>query len=168
VTLFGDMLRGGEPRARLWRRAVIDLFVVLFQHKEETVSYSARVSLAMISAAPILLGAGLGSVLIDEWGDLPVRLWLIVAAVLIQGSFTLLWLSGGLDRWERWATALLAAGETLALLAGTLLATIGPGAVDEIGTWYGPVSIGVVVAVHGLIGLLVLFTRPHASAPGTS
>ncbi len=158
VTLFGDLLQSGEPASRLWARSILDLFAVFGQNKEAMVNHSARISLAVVSMAPLLLAAMLLWLMIEEFGDVPRWLGLIALGLIIQGGYTLIWLSGRLQRWQRWASGLFAAGETTALVAG-VFATFGVvSAFDDSDPEYAPLMIAVVVAVHGLVGLLALFT----------
>ena len=158
VTLFGDLLESGAGPARLWLRAVFDVFAVFGQYKEAMVNHSARISLAVISLAPLLLAAMLLWLIVDELDDVPGWLGLIALALVLQGGYTLVWLSGRLQRWQRWASGLFAAGETAALLVGAL-ATFGVvSAIDDSDPEYAPLMVAVVVTVHGLVGLLALFT----------
>jgi len=164
VTLFGDLLQSGEPPSRLWARSILDLFAVFGQNKEAMVNHSARISLAVVSMAPLLLAAMLLWLMIEEFGDVPRWLGLIALGLIIQGGYTLVWLSGRLQRWQRWASGLFAAGETTALVAG-VFATFGVvSAFDDSDPEYAPLMIAVVVAVHGLVGLLALFTS-HEETP---
>jgi hypothetical protein len=158
VTLFGDLLESGEVPRRLWFRAVIDLFAVFGQYKEAMVNHSARISLAVISLVPLLLAGMLFWQMIKDFGDVPGWLGLIALALIVQGGYTLLWLSGRLQRWHQWASGLFAAGETTALVAGAV-ATFGVlSAFDDSDPEYAPLMIAVVVAIHGMVGLLALFT----------
>jgi hypothetical protein len=164
VTLFGDLLQSGTPPSRLWYRAFGDLFTVFGQYKEAMVNHSARISLAVVSLAPLGLAAMLFWLLVDEYGDVPSWLGLIALALIIQGGYTLLWLSGRLQRWREWASGLFAVGETAALLAGAI-ATLGVlSAFDTSDPEYVPLMIAVVVTLHGLIGLLALFTSGEQPA----
>jgi hypothetical protein len=62
---------------------------------------------------------------------------------------------------------LFAAGETAALLVGAL-ATFGVvSAIDDSDPEYAPLMVAVVVAVHGLVGLLALFTSKEET-PSTA
>lgn len=158
VTLFGDLLESGEPPTRLWFRVVPDLFAVIGQYKEAMLNHSARISLAVISVAPLLLAAMLVWLMIQDFDSVPRWLGLIALALVLQGGYTLLWLSGRLQRWQPWASGLFAAAETTALLAGALgtfgvVSTLGDSDPE-----YAPLMVAVVVAIHGLVGLLALFT----------
>ncbi|MEX1124667.1 MAG: hypothetical protein WD895_02745 [Acidimicrobiia bacterium] len=158
VTLFGDLLASGEAPTRLWFRAAFDLFTVFGQYKEAMVNHSARISLAVISLAPLLVAAMLLWSMIEELGDVPNWLALIALGLILQGGYTLVWLSGRLQRWQRWASGLFAAGETTALVAGAM-ATFGVlSAFDDSDPEYAPLMVAVVVAIHGLVGLLAVFT----------
>ncbi|MEX0698840.1 MAG: hypothetical protein WD354_03815 [Acidimicrobiia bacterium] len=158
VTLFGDLLESGAGPARLWLRAVLDVVAVIGQYKEAMVNHSARISLAVISLAPLLVAAMLLWSMIEELGDVPNWLALIALGLILQGGYTLVWLSGRLQRWQRWASGLFAAGETTALVAGAM-ATFGVlSAFDDSDPEYAPLMVAVVVAIHGLVGLLAVFT----------
>jgi hypothetical protein len=164
VTLFGDLLESGEPPTRLWFRAVFDMFSVFGEYKEAMVNHSARISLAVISLGPLLVAAMLFWLMIVESGDVPGWLGLIALALIVQGGYTLLWLGGRLRRWQRWASGLFAAGETTALAAG-VFATFGVmSAFENSDPEYAPLMVAVVVAIHGLIGLLALFTSTEETA----
>lgn len=157
VTLFGDLLESGERPRRLWFRAFFDLFAVFRHYKEAMVNHSARISLAVISLAPLLVAAMLIWLMIEEFDDVPRWLGLVALALVVQGGYTLLWLGGRLQRWQRWASGLFAAGETTALVAGAF-ASLGVVAAFDSDPEYAPLMVAVVVAVHGLVGLLVIFT----------
>jgi hypothetical protein len=158
VTLFGDLLESGEKPRRLWLRAFLDLFAVFAQHKEAMVNHSARISLAVVSLAPLSLAVMLFWLMIEEFGDVPGWLGLIALALILQGGFTLLWLSGRLEQWQGWASGLFAVGETTALVAGAVATFAVMSAIDDSDPEYAPLMVAVVVAIHGLIGLLALFT----------
>ena len=163
VTLFGDLLESGEPPSQLWARSIFDLLAVFGQYKEVMVNHSARISLAVVSLAPLLVAAMLLWLMIEEAGDVPAWLGLIAVALVIQGGYTLLWLSGRLQRWQRWASGLFAAGETTALVAGAF-ATFGVmSAFEGSDPEYAPLMVAVVVGIHGLVGLLALFTSYEES-----
>jgi hypothetical protein len=164
VTLFGDLLESGEPPTRLWFRAVFDMFSVFGEYKEAMVNHSARISLAVISLGPLLVAAMLFWLMIVESGEVPGWLGLIALALIVQGGYTLLWLGGRLRRWQRWASGLFAAGETTALTAG-VFATFGLMSVfEDSDPEYAPLMVAVVVAIHGLIGLMAVFTSTEETA----
>jgi hypothetical protein len=158
------MLQSGTPPSKLWYRAFVDLFAVFGQYKEAMVNHSARISLGVVSLAPLGLAAMLFWLLVDEYGDVPLWLGLIALALIIQGGYTLLWLSGRFQKWRAWASGLFAVGETAALVAGAV-ATFGIlSAFDTTDPEYAPLMIAVVVTVHGLIGLLAVFTATEQPA----
>ena len=158
VTLFGDLLESGERPTRLWFRAFFDLFAVFGHYKEAMVNHSARISLAVVSLAPLVAAAMLIWLLIEEFDDVPRWLGLVALALAVQGGYTLLWLGGRLQRWQRWASGLFAAGETTALLAGAVATFGAVTAFEDSDPEYAPLMVTVVVAVHGLVGLLAIFT----------
>lgn len=164
VTLFGDLLESGERPTRLWFSAFFDLFAVFGHYKEAMVNHSARISLAVISLAPLLVAVMLIWLMIEEFDDVPRWLGLVALALVVQGGYTLLWLGGRLQRWQRWASGLFAAGETTALVAGAF-ATFGVViAFEDSDPEYAPLMVAVVVAIHGLVGLLALFTSSEETA----
>jgi hypothetical protein len=158
IRLFGDLLVMGESPSRLWLRTLPDLVRVLVESKEAMVNHAARVALGTLSLGPLALGFIVAWIAIDEFGDEPRFLPLVALGLLLQGGFTLLWLGGRLSRWQRLATDALIVGEVAAMVTGAVIAA------DAVASWipsdpeYAPILIGVVVAAHGLVGLLALFT----------
>lgn len=167
VTLFGDLLESGEPPLRLWARALPDLLSVYTENKEETVGHLTRLALAVVSIAPLILAVVVGWVAIDEFGDVPGWLPLVAVALLAQGGFTLLWLSGRLGRWQRLATDGFVVGEVAALLLGGLAVAMTTANQDPADPEYGPILVSTVVATHALIGLLALFAADRGAPPTT-
>lgn len=158
VALFGDLLESGESPTRLWLRSVRDLFRVFGENREVMVNHAARLALGTVSLAPLILGAIVGWVAIDELGDVPYHTYLAGPALLLQGAFTLLWLTGRLSRWHTLATDGFVVGEVAALLLGAATVAGAISSQSSSDPEYAPILIGVVVAVHGLLGLLAVFT----------
>jgi hypothetical protein len=158
IRLFGDLLVMGESPARLWLRALPDLVRVLVESKETTVNHAARIALGALSLGPLALGVIVAWIAIDEFGDEPRLLPLVALALLLQGGFTLLWLGGRLSRWHRLATDVFIVGEVAAMVAGSAMVADAVASRIPSDPEYAPILIGVVVAAHGLVGLLALFT----------
>jgi len=167
VTLFGDLLESGEPPLRLWARALPDLFRVYKENKEETVGHLTRLALGVISIAPLVLAVVVGWVAIDEFGDVPGWLPLVAVALLAQGGFTLLWLSGRLGRWQRLATDGFVVGEGAALLIGVLAVTVTAATENPADPEYGPILVCMVAGILGFIGLLALLASVRSVLPTT-
>lgn len=148
VALFGDLLTNGENPVRLWMRAFPDLIAVIRQTSARLRDRTARIALGIASFGPIGLGMILGWISIDEYGDVPVLFPITAMALVMQGVFTLLWLSHALDHWKRNARIVFVAGEAAALVAGSIVA-FGLGIVP------GPMIAGVVIAAQAGLGLVV-------------
>jgi hypothetical protein len=148
VALFGDLLTKGESPLRLWMRAFPDLITVIRQTSARLTHRAARIALGIASLGPIGLGMILGWISIDEYGDVPILFPITAMALVMQGVFTLSWLSHALDHWERNAKIVFVVGETAALVVGSIVAlgsSIGP----------GPMIAGVVIAAQAGLGLVV-------------
>jgi hypothetical protein len=148
VLLFGDLLNNGESPLRLWIQAVPDLIVVIRQTGAKLGERTARIALGITSFGPIGLGLVLGWISVDEYGDVPVLFPITAMALVTQGVFTLFWLSHSLDHWKRPANVVFVAGETAALVAGSIIA-IGSGILP------GSIIAGLVIAGQAGLGLLV-------------
>jgi hypothetical protein len=148
VSLFGDLLRKGENPLRLWIGAFPDLITVIRQTGAPWRDRTARIALGIASLGPIGLGMILGWISIDEYGDVPILFPITAMALVMQGVFTLLWLSHTLDQWERPARRAFVAGEVMALIVG-LIITIGSGILP------GSMIAGLVIAVQAGLGLVV-------------
>ena len=147
VVLFGDLLSNGESALRLWMRAFPDLITTFRQSGARLGDGAARIALGIASFGPIGLGMILAWISIDEYGDVPTLFPLTAMALLMQGAFTLLWLSHSLDQW-RSAKLVFVAGEAAALLVGAIIA-IGSGILP------GSMLAGVVIAAQAGLGLVV-------------
>ena len=111
--MFGDLLSKGENPLRLWMRAVPDLITVIRQTAVRLPDRAARIALGIASFGPIGLGMFLGWISIDEYGDVPILFPITAMALVLQGVFTLLWLSHALDHWEKNARTVFVAGEAV-------------------------------------------------------
>lgn len=113
-----------------------------------------------ISALSIVnIGAGLGLLVLYGSESHPHRSVLVLSIVLlVQGSYTVVFLSGSLRSHHEVARHLQLGGSTLALVAGAVgfvsgfLANIDPVNADP---EYGPMTISLLIAVHGLTSLVV-------------
>ncbi len=150
ILLFGDLLQMGERPLRLWMRVFPDLISVFAEDWRAARPHLARISLGILSIGPITLGVIVGSISIDEYDDVSILFPLVAIALLIQGGFTLLWLSRRLDRWGSQVGALFLAGEIAALVFGALV-ILDPTAGQ------GRVIAGLIVAGHALVGLVTAF-----------
>lgn len=158
VALFGDLLRKGERPSGLWIRALPDLIRVFGHNKEGMLNHSARLALGTMSLAPIFLGLIVAWISIDEYDDVSLLFPMIALALLAQGGFTILWLTGRLARWQTLANDAFVVGEVAALLVG-VIAVAGTVATQRASDpEYAPILIGVVIATHALIGLLAMVT----------
>jgi hypothetical protein len=158
VTVFGDILRAGESVPLTWFRAVTDLVRVFGGHKAEVARLGARSALAVASLGPLVVGAMLSGVSIDEFDDVSWFVPLVALALLIQAASGVLWLTGRLDSPHRGTASAFPIVEAGALIAGAMLYT---------GTALGAharlpgaslAMVGAVTAVHGLMGLLAQLT----------
>jgi hypothetical protein len=138
---------------------------VLVESKETMVNHAARIALGTLSLGPLALGVIVAWIAIDEFGDEPRLLSLVALALLLQGGFTLLWLGGRLSRWHRLATDSFIVGEVAAMVAGTVMVADAVASRIPSDPEYAPILIGVVIAAHGLLGLVALFTaQPQTPA----
>ena len=148
VVLFGDLLNKGENPLRLWMRALPDLITVIRQTSVRLPDRTTRIALGISSLGPIGLGMFLGWISIDEYGDVPILFPITAMALVLQGVFTLLWLSHALDHWEKNVRAVFVAGEAVALIVGSIIA-IGSSVLP------GTLIAGVVIATQAGLGLVV-------------
>ncbi|HEX2403106.1 MAG TPA: hypothetical protein VHM29_00275 [Acidimicrobiia bacterium] len=148
VALFGDLLTNGENPLRLWMQAFPDLVTVIRQTRARLTHRTTRIALGIASLGPIGLGMILGWISIDEYGDVPILFPITAIALVMQGVFTLLWLTHALDHWERNAKIVFVAGEAAALVVGSIVA-LGSSTVP------GPMIAGVVIAAQAGLGLVV-------------
>ena len=148
VVLFGDLLSKGEHPLRLWMRAFPDLITVISQTGVRLPDRTTRIALGIASLGPIGLGMFLGWISIDEYGDVPILFPITAVALVLQGLFSLLWLSHALDHWEKSARTIFVAGEAVALIVGSVIA-IGSSVLP------GTMIAGVVIAAQAGLGLVV-------------
>lgn len=148
VVLFGDLLSKGENPLRLWMRALPDLITVIRQTGVRLPDRTTRIALGIASLGPIGLGMFLGWISIDEYGDVPILFPITAVAFMLQGVFTLLWLSHALDNWEKNARTVFVTGEAVALIVGSIIA-IGSSVLP------GTMIAGVVIATQAGLGLVV-------------
>ena len=148
VVLFGDLLSMGENPLRLWLRAFPDLITVIRETDVGLPDGAARIALGIASLGPIGLGIFLGWISIDEYGDVPILFPITAVALVLQGVFTLLWLSHTLDNWEKNARTVFMAGEAAALIVGSVVA-FGSSILP------GTMIAGLVIAAQAGLGLVV-------------
>jgi len=90
-------------------------------------------------------------------GGIPVVAGLTGLALLIQGVYTMVYITGSLDRWEQRATQLFVSGETASILAGGLAAVQGflYNLQPRNGDYeFLPMGLGVFMAVQSILGLV--------------
>lgn len=90
-------------------------------------------------------------------GAIPVVAGLTGLALLIQGVYTMVYISGFLERWEQRAMQLFVSGETASILAGGLAAV--QGFLYNLHPHNGdyeflPMGLGVFMAVQAIVGLV--------------
>lgn len=90
-------------------------------------------------------------------GGIPVVAGLTGLALLIQGVYTMVYITGFMERWEQRAMQLFVSGETASILAGGLAAVQGflynlhPRNGDY---EFLPMGLGVFMAVQAIVGLV--------------
>jgi len=92
--------------------------------------------------------------------DMPRAVPMLALGLVVQGGYTLVYLAGGLGRFEPWSIRALLAGETVALSVGTLgFATT---AVNNILGYplgpdpeYGPLTVGALIVIQAMATLIV-------------
>ena len=102
-----------------------------------------------------------GLVLIGTWATMWQRVPIIVPVIggslLFQGTYTILYVHGELDRWRDLATGALFAGESLSAVvgAGGLIQGIAHN-IDNADMEMAPVLAGLLMLVQALLALLYL------------
>ena len=109
-----------------------------------------------------LVNAAFGLFLIGAYffypgGGIPVVAGLTGLALLIQGVYTTVYITGSLERWEERATQLFVSGETASILAGGLAAV--QGFLYNLHPINGdyeflPMGLGIFMAVQAIVGLV--------------
>ena len=90
-------------------------------------------------------------------GGIPIIAGLTGLALLIQGVYTMVYITGSLERWQERAMQLFVSGETASILAGGLAAVQGflynlhPHNGDY---EFGPMGLGIFMAVQAIVGLV--------------
>lgn len=127
-----------------------------------------RTILATLSLINMAMGALLLGLLFVTDGT-PVLVVLALAlGLLIQGGYTLAYVSGRLERFEPWSLRALLVGQTVALLVGLMgfttsaLYNIDPPAGDY---EYGPLTVSALIALQALatLGAYAIRERPRTS-----
>jgi hypothetical protein len=153
VTLFGDLLRAGETPLKLWVGVVPDLLGVLASYREELSRHLTRAVLAVLGVAPIGVGLVIGSIWVEEYGDVPVLFPATAAALVLQGSFGAIWLTRRVDGWRRLADGLFVTGEVAALAVGTMVVVIAVSTRSPTNPETLHLVAGAVAAIHAVLGL---------------
>jgi len=117
----------------------------------------------MLMLASFASAAG-GLVLIGTWGTMwhrvPVIVLFIGGSLLIQGTYTILYLHGELARWGDLATGAFFAGEGLSVCVGAagvmqaILNNLGSSDIEM-----APVLAGILMSGQALLALLYLFVN---------
>lgn len=117
----------------------------------------------MLMLASFASTAG-GLVLIATWGTMwhrvPIIVLFIGGSLLIQGTYTILYLHGELARWGDLATGAFFAGEGLSVCVGAagllqgILTNLASSDIEM-----APVLAGVLMSGQALLGLLYLFVN---------
>ena len=77
-----------------------------------------KVLVILASVANVVAGLVLVATWAVMWRRVPIVVLFIGASLIVQGGFTLLYLSGDLDQWRDLATGALFAGEALSAVVG--------------------------------------------------
>jgi hypothetical protein len=156
VTLFGDLLATGETPMRLWIRVLPDLLGVFAAHRQEVAYHVIRASLALAGMAPIAIGVVMGSIWLDEYGDVSVLFPATAAGLVLQGGLGLLWLMRRLERWRPISDQLFVVTEMAALaiggiVLGTAILTRTPANPETL-----RMMVGTAAMAHAALGLTAL------------
>ena len=115
------------------------------------------------------VAAGIGLLVLYVSQSSPQAFVLVLSlALLVQGSYTVVFVSGALHSHHEVARRAQLGGSTLALVAGTigfaagLLANIDPVNADP---EYGPMTIGLLIAGHGFFSLLAFIPPRIVKTP---
>ena len=115
-----------------------------------------KVAISALSILNVAVGLGL-MVLYTSESSPPMIVLVLSIALLVQGSYTLAFVSGALRSHHDIARHLQLGGSALALVAGTVgflsgfLANIDPVNADP---EYGPMAVSLLIVAHGLASLL--------------
>lgn len=131
--------------------------------------------LVTLSVVNVAMGVFLAVMYLVTVGN-PLMMLMLALALMVQGGFTLVYLSGLFDGGEPWSLRAQLVGSTLALLvgAGGLLTSIinnvlrpPPGADVE----YGPMFVAGLFAAHAVASLYTFVvgghSRPRPAASGS-
>lgn len=162
-----DVIEGRWHRWR-WTLGLVPIvgFALVSQLRHDPRSFlgGALMKAATFTLSILNVAAGMGLfVLYVSQSSPPAFVLVLSLALLVQGSYTVAFISGALRSHHEVARRAQLGGSTLALVAGTigfaagLLANIDPVNADP---EYGPMTIALLIAGHGLFSLLA-FTPPR-------
>jgi hypothetical protein len=164
VTLFGDLLASGETPLSLWIGVMPDLLRVMAGYREDLSQHLARVGLAIVGLIPIGVGVVIGSIWLEEYGDVPAVFPATSAALILQGTFGASWLTRRADRWRSVADRLFVAGEVAALALGIVIVALAVTARSPNNPQTLRLLAGGVAGVHGMLGLTAFRLTRSADA----
>jgi hypothetical protein len=166
VRLFGDMLLAGEAPLKLWVGVVPDLLRVMGSYRNELSCHLARVGVGVVGLASIGAGVVIGSTWLDEYGDVPALFPAAAAALVLQGSFGVIWLSTRVDRWRSLADRLFLAGEVVAFGIGGVVVAMAITTRSPTNPEALRLLVGSVAAGHATLGLTAFrLTRRRVADP---
>lgn len=122
---------------------------------------------ATLSAVNVVAAFGLGGVFVAT-NDVPWIVLAISAGLLAQGGYTLLHLTGALERYQPYARHLLLSGQSLALMIGLLGAVSSmtynvnpPNGDNE----YGPLTVAILILTLAAATLFAETVAPRQDSP---
>lgn len=167
VEVFADLLASGVSPWRLWAGVVPDVVRVHASSPRAVVAIGANLVLVALSVAAVLVGSAVAG--LAAWPGVPVWAEGVGAAVALQGAFALAWVFSVLPLPRRLARRLFVGGEVVALLVG------GAASAVAVSRWssspdpeYGPLTLGVIVTVHAVVGLVVAIADAPCDAAPTA
>ena len=128
---------------------------------------AARVGLVGLSILNVLFGVGVAALAAATAG---IPLWVMApaAAVATQGLYTLLWMGNRLGPVRPLSHRLFVLGESVALLVGVGALAIAIGnQLSASDPEYGPLTLLTLVALHGVVGLFVVYQRGTTARAAT-
>jgi hypothetical protein len=168
VTLFGDQLATGDRPLRLWFGVVPDLLRVLAGYRSDVSCTLARAGLAIVGTLPVSVGLVIGSTWVDEFGDVGAVFPAAATALVLQGTFGVLWLTRRADGWRPVADRLFLAGEVTALVLAAVVIALAVVTRSPANPESLRLLAGGAAAVHALMGLNAFRLTRRRVAPSVS